>query len=178
MDKQNYDYLNMYYPYMPYDKKKGMYYGYALSAVQMPYMDENAMDEMDAEYMKRMYNDILKEIQYYVDEECDKMEYDGSYMYDEYPDKEAIANIVEKIYEKLMEEASVTIEEVSSDDVEVEAQQYGYGSRWLKDLIWVMLSNEIFGRRRRYYRRRKDRHYYPRHPYYKPDPYEYYKYKR
>ncbi|MFP4697367.1 MAG: hypothetical protein ACLFMO_01530 [Eubacteriales bacterium] len=170
---KNYDYSNMYYPYMPYDKRRGLYYNYQTTPVQLPFEDNDGIDEMDLDYMKKMYPDLAKQIQYYIDEECDKMEYDGSYMYDEYPDREAVNMISEKIYERVMEDPAVRINEVSDEkkDEEVESQQFGYRRFGLRDLIQVMLLNEIFGRRRRYYRRRRRPRY--RYPY-SSDYYSYY----
>ena len=39
--------------------------------------------ERDMERMKQMYPDKAKKVQRYVEDECDKMEYDGSMMFDE-----------------------------------------------------------------------------------------------
>ncbi|TCK87894.1 hypothetical protein EDC19_2738 [Natranaerovirga hydrolytica] len=161
------DFSNMYYPYMPYDSRRGLYYDPS-SPIQMPITEDmDSSDEMDIEYMKRMYPELARQLQYYVDEECDKMEYDGSYMYDEYPDKESLYMMVEKIYERIMSDPSVRINEVFSDsekdknEKNVESQQFGFGARGLRDLIQVMLLNEIFRRRRRYSRRRRPRRYTP-----------------
>ena len=43
--------------------------------------------ERDMERMKELYPKRMKKLLAYVEEECDKMEYEGSEMYDEYPDK-------------------------------------------------------------------------------------------
>ena len=39
--------------------------------------------ERDMERMKQMYPDKAKKVQRYVEDECDKMEYEGSMMFDE-----------------------------------------------------------------------------------------------
>lgn len=44
-------------------------------------------DARDMVYMRKMYPGTMMEIQNIVDDECDKMEYDGSLMFDEYPDR-------------------------------------------------------------------------------------------
>ena len=46
-------------------------------------LDEDAQ----LDYFKEMYPIALRKMQSIVDEACDKMEYDNSLMYDEYPDK-------------------------------------------------------------------------------------------
>ena len=41
----------------------------------------------DFEYFKSMYPDRVKALQLVVEEVCDEMEYEGSPIYDEYPDR-------------------------------------------------------------------------------------------
>lgn len=54
----------------------------------------------DMMYMKRMYPNIAKEINELIEDECDKLEYDGSIMFHEYPDKVMVDKMVSDIYEK------------------------------------------------------------------------------
>lgn len=61
------------------------------------------LEEKDWDYMKEMYPQMAREIQDKVDEECDKLEYDGSMMFDEYPDKLMIRTICERIYKKMQD---------------------------------------------------------------------------
>ena len=49
--------------------------------------DDERIERMDFEYMKSLYPDIPKRILPYIEEECDRMEYENSMVYDEYPDK-------------------------------------------------------------------------------------------
>lgn len=60
--------------------------------------DWEALEEKDKEYMKGLYPQRAKEIQEKIEEECDKLEYEGSMMFDEYPDKLMIRNICERVY--------------------------------------------------------------------------------
>lgn len=157
-----------------YNNSKNYNYEYPMMQIpiQFPEEDLDGMDEMDINYMKRMYPDICKKIQYFIDEECDKMEYDGSYMYDEYPDKEAIEMITDKIYEKVNKEEKIEVEalekKVEKDNEKVETSQRGYRrpNRWLRDLVKILLLNEMFGRRRRRYRRRRRVRPYNNYPNY------------
>lgn len=166
MEKEKYDYSSMYYPYMPYDYKKGMYYNYSDIPIQMPIEDQDGNEEIDCEYMKKMYPKVAKMMQYYIEEECDRMEYDGSYMYDEYPDKEAVLMIIEKLYEKISKDPIVVeTEEIDKEDIEYQQRGYCCEPNSLKDLIRVLFLNEMFRRRRRYNRRRRPRVNYRRYPY-------------
>lgn len=49
--------------------------------------DDERVERMDFEYLKSMYPDVPKRLLPYVEEECDRMEYENSMMYDEYPDR-------------------------------------------------------------------------------------------
>ncbi len=49
--------------------------------------DDERKERRDYEYMKSLYPDVAKRLLPYVEEECDRMEYDNSMMYDEYPDR-------------------------------------------------------------------------------------------
>lgn len=129
-------------------------------------------DQSDVRYMKELYPDLARRIQVLVDEECDRMEYDGSMMYDEYPDRVMIYRIVQQILEKLLTEGELDFAETpvngeaDEENIEtqpVEAMQNGGNCRGgncsnlqFEDLIQVILLNEIFKRRsnRRNRRRR------------------------
>ena len=63
---------------------------------------ENALAyNKDVEYMKQMLPSTLQVIQRVVDDECDQLEYSGSVMFDEYPDKTYLRMIVDKIIIRL-----------------------------------------------------------------------------
>jgi len=108
--------------------------------------------DKDAAYMKQLYPSQAKAILPYIESECDQMEYDGSVMFDEYPDRVALDRIVDRIYEK--------VKDLDEEEAQVEAKsiyfypQRRYGSG-LRDIITLLLLNEIFNRRRRYRSRRR-----------------------
>ena len=49
--------------------------------------DDERVERMDLEYMKSLYPALAKRILPYIEEECDRMEYGNSVIYDEYPDR-------------------------------------------------------------------------------------------
>ena len=65
------------------NKKLPYYMAYPLP---LQYDDERK-ERRDYEYMKSLYPDVAKRLLPYIEEECDRMEYDNSMMYDEYPDR-------------------------------------------------------------------------------------------
>lgn len=57
-------------------------------------------DNEDGEFLKCLYPPELIKIQLLVEEECDKLEYDGSIMFDQYPDKIRLLKIVDRVEKK------------------------------------------------------------------------------
>lgn len=54
----------------------------------IPYaFDEDKIQKRDREYLQSMYPATAKKIFPYIQEECNRQEYEGSMIYDEYPDK-------------------------------------------------------------------------------------------
>lgn len=138
--------------------------------------DDNEEEDRDWEYMRFMYPKVAKRIQKEIDEECDKLEYDGSVMFDEYPDRTRVGIIVSDVYRKL-KDLDDRVDEVEAENIEIAQRGYGddcrdgrcprwpsrrpynYGrENWLRDLIEIMLFNEMVNRRRR--RRNRRRIYY------------------
>lgn len=115
--------------------------------------------ERDRERLKEMYPKEAKRIQRVVEEECDKMEYDGSLMFDEYPDRVMVQKLCDDIYNKVYDNTTA----------EVETEQYkdrrpggGYPppppprrDQGGRDLIEILLFDEMFRRRCRHNRCRR-----------------------
>lgn len=92
--------------------------------------------EKDMDRMKELYPREIRNILEFVEEECDKMEYEGSLMFDEYPDRWMLERVVDGICKKVAGEQ----DEVSGD---------------LRNLIGVVLNNEMYRRRCRHRRCRR-----------------------
>jgi len=99
----------------------------------------------DARKMQNFYPVKAREIGRYVEEECDKMEYEGSMMFDEYPDGIMLSRLTEKILEKMETQAAK-----ENRQVLVMLQAADMDS--LKDLIQVVLVEEMHRRRCRHRR--------------------------
>lgn len=63
--------------------------------------DDEKVERRDFEYMKSLYPDMARGILPYVEEECDRLDYHCSMMYDEYPDKLQIRHAANRIYENI-----------------------------------------------------------------------------
>lgn len=117
----------------------------------MNFYDENSTYELmesyedevgDILYLKELYPPSFLRLQKIIDEECDKLEFDGSIMFDEFPDKERIRVLENNVFEiaksKLTEEAAVN-----------QAWRGLPDDGWLKDIMCALLINEMMRRRSR-----------------------------
>ncbi len=98
--------------------------------------DEEQFVSRDYAYLNSLYPEAAKRLIPFIDDECTKMEYDGSMMYDEYPDRLQLNMLCKRIYSKAVEEG----EEPGS---------------WLMDLIMVMVYHELCLRRMEHRRYRR-----------------------
>ena len=92
--------------------------------------DDERKDRRDFEYMKSMYPSLVKRLVPYVEEECDRMDYKCSMIYDEYPDKLQLMMMQRRIRERVKKE---------------EKEEDG---KLLNDLIAVLIYQEIYRRRK------------------------------
>lgn len=103
---------------------------------------EEAEYEKDCRRLQEMYPRRAKRIQNLVSRECDKMEYEGSMMFDEYPDRFMLRLLCRNIYRELEQKGDEELFEMNHDDT-------------LFQLIEVMLMQEMYRRRCRYHRCRR-----------------------
>ena len=97
-------------------------------AYPMPLLyDDERQNQRDYEYMKSVYPGTAKRLMPYIEEECDRLEYMGSVMYDEYPDRLQLLLLCRRIYNR------------------AKAEETG---EWLQNLIQVMTYQELCQRRR------------------------------
>lgn len=102
-----------------------------MGMLRLQAVDERELEE-DREYLLQMYPAKARIIMVMVQDECDRMEYEGSPMLMTYPDKETMLGIARKIYNKVSYEENPE----------------------LRYLIEVLVCNEYQVRRSRYKRRR------------------------
>ena len=95
---------------------------------ELQLVDEAELEE-DREYLMQMYPAKARLIMVMVEDECDKLEYEGSPMFATYPDKETILGISRGIFRKVT---------------------YDQNDATLKQLIDVLVCNEMYVRRNRY----------------------------
>ncbi len=109
---------------------KDFYPFYASFANPMLYRGEMEL-EKEFSLMKSYYPETARKIQEKVEEECDLLDYEGSRMYDEYPDRYMLYHLGKKIVDEVKKESEL---ETMSDSL-------------LGDLAEVLLFHEISRRR-------------------------------
>ena len=89
------------------------------------------MQDKEFNLMKSYYPGTVQHIQEKIEEECDLMDYEGSRLYDEYPDKFMLHQLCRQI----------------RTQVEGETAAQGVPDSLMDDLIQVLLCQEISRRR-------------------------------
>ena len=112
----------MEYPFIMYDAARDRLdfkqypAGYRYQVWGSPYMwDSGREADRDMEYLRGMYPKQTRTLQMLVEEECEKQDYEGSPMYDEYPDKTMVWAMCSRIRERAQKEG------VEEEDLSAEA---------------------------------------------------------
>lgn len=127
-------------------------------------MDNFYEDEEDDRQCVKMYPEITKKIMVYVKVEIDRMEKKDEMIHEDQLDREMVRTMTDNAYNAMVKDMPEMAEEE-------ESRQYPR-RRFSRDLLAVLLLNELFRRRRR----RRRRHYYD-YPYGGYDyDYDYYDY--
>ena len=137
---------------MPQDQQPLPYYqAYGFSNVPSIYQDEQEY-ERDMQRLKEMYPDAAKKIMQYVEEECDKMEYDGSVMFEEQPDRVMLLKIINDIYDKVQDQFDLPQEQEAEEvfTMNVDRKRRPPRKNWLGDMVQVLLLQEMHRRRCRH----------------------------
>ncbi len=126
--------------------------------------------EKDIERMKQWHPKEVQRIQRMVDERCDELEYEGSRLFDEEPDRNMMRMEAMAIYQKIVDELPMesSKEEVPvSDkklyfegfsDFQLQAASCDFGRRcndWLSNIVEILFYNEAYRRRCRHRRCRR-----------------------
>ena len=134
-------------------------------------------NQRDYEYIRQLYPEKMQHIMSVIEDECDKLEYEGSMMFDEYPDRLMLSRLCNKIYDRVQGQ-EVEMEEVyeamqrrpprpgmsgpgmpppppprpgmPGPGMPPPPPRPGQGNNWLSDAIQALLFDEMYRRRCRY----------------------------
>lgn len=98
-----------------------------------------AAGERDTAYLLEMYPREAKLISSMIENELDMVDYSGSFIYDEYPDKYLFFRLVKKVTDRYLE----TNQAADNDGMTAQRKQ------WVQEIVQVILANEIYRRRNR-----------------------------
>ncbi len=91
----------------------------------------------DLDYLQQTYPGEVKRYQRKVAEILDRIDYEGSMIYDEYPDRYSINRMAKTVVQILKKEEEL------QGDVRTAPEKW----EWLEDMMQVLMCNEIYKRR-------------------------------
>ncbi len=124
-----------------YDRKIMPFY--MTYPLPMYYEDENTIIR-DLEYLQQMYPAQAKRYQKVISNILDKLDYEGSMIYDEFPDRWQLYKLSTDILDRIRREEE-TDKESDSENGGSEASLEKW--KWTGDLIQILLFYEIYKRR-------------------------------
>lgn len=110
-------------------------YGNRMNYWELWNAPERMEDEMDAKRLAELYPLMAKRLQPYVEEICARLEYPGSMMYDEYPDRLSLLRKAMEVWDSAK----------AGENFGEKDPSFGE----LSDLIGVLLLQEMMRRRKK-----------------------------
>lgn len=142
------DYYRTFPPYMGYQ-------GYGQWAQPGMILEDRMLE--DLEYLQQMYPTYARKYQSTINSFVDRMDYDGSFIYDQYPDKMSIGRMVTGVMAVI--KANEEKENASADDDDrnrdvtektlTEHAPWTEKEPWIRELVTVLMYYEILMRRKR-----------------------------
>lgn len=88
-----------------YDMSSGMW---------LPMSNRMREEEKERDYWRQLYPAEVKQIQRAVELACDQVDYEGSFLYDEYPDRVALQKMCDEIEQRMTAGVEERQEEISA----------------------------------------------------------------
>ena len=104
--------------------------------------DTDREADRDMEYLHSMYPRQAQLLQRLVEEECERQDYEGSPLYDEYPDKISVLGMCRRIRERA-EKEGLSAQELSAESISEKKQDASF----FDQMIQVLLFQEMYRRR-------------------------------
>ena len=116
---------------------------YMTYPLPMYYQDEDSIIR-DLEYLQQMYPAEAKRYQKVISSILDKLDYEGSMIYDEYPDRWQLYKLSADILDRIKREDEKSRREDPENAGEEPSPEKW---RWTGDMIQILLFYEIYKRR-------------------------------
>lgn len=112
-------------------------------------MPEPGQMEEDWLYMQQLYPNTARKLVYYIEDAADRLEYENSMMFDNYPDRIAVEQVVKEIIAVIQENdpALITMPEETAVSDRKGDQTW---DSCMEEMIQIMLLGEMHHRRWRY----------------------------
>lgn len=101
------------------------------------YQEEDTVTR-DLEYLQQMYPADAKKYQKIISEILNRLDYEGSMIYDEYPDRWQMYKLSQDILDRIRRE-----DEAENPEKEIPKEKW----EWVSDLVQILLFYEIYKRR-------------------------------
>lgn len=115
---------------------------YMTYPLPMYYQEEDTIIR-DLEYLQQMYPSEAKKYQKVIASILDKLDYEGSLIYDEYPDRWQLYKLSMEILDRIKREEQQTSSESGETVADADSQKW----EWIGDMIQILLFYEIYKRR-------------------------------
>ena len=112
---------------------------YMTYPLPMYYQEEDSIIR-DLEYLQQMYPVEAKKYQKLIASILDKLDYEGSLIYDEYPDRWQLYKLSADILDRIKKQE---VQEDGSTDKTDTSEKW----EWIGDLVQILLFYEIYKRR-------------------------------
>ena len=107
----------------------------------------------DLEYLQQMYPSYAKRYQVIISDMLNRMDYDGSVIYDQYPDRWQLDRMVRNILDTIrLEEkrpSPMPPQNMERNNLPHTPSEQSISDAWLRELVTVLLYYEILKRRRK-----------------------------
>lgn len=115
---------------------------YMTYPLPMYYQEEDTIIR-DLEYLQQMYPTEAKKYQKIIVSILDKLDYEGSMIYDEYPDRWQLYKLSMDILDRIKREERQNAEMTPGSMTDMNAEKW----EWIGDMIQILLFYEIYKRR-------------------------------
>ena len=112
-------------------------------------MPEPGQMEEDWLYMQQLYPNTARKLVYYIEDAADRLEYENSMMFDNYPDRIAVEQVVKEIIAVIQENDPALITMPEDTAVSDRKGDQTWDS-CMEEMIQIMLLGEMHHRRWRY----------------------------